>query len=141
MLFANKTKRPSYFKTEDGTTAVEFALIAIAFLALIFGIFEGGRMFWTLNTMQYAVESGARYALTNTDAPASEIADETRGAITGITVTNDNPLITVEFSTVNEVNFVQIDAVYTFQAVMPFLPDSWTSMDLTARSRLPVPDL
>lgn len=130
-----------FLKEEKGTTAVEFALIAIAFLALVFGIFEGGRIFWTLNTMQYAVESGARFTLTNTDATTAEITEVTREAINGIPVTNDNPAIMVSFSTVNDVDFVQIDAIYSFQAVLPFLPSSWTSMDLTARSRLPIPDL
>lgn len=134
-------KLKPFLREEQGTTAVEFALIAIAFLALVFSIFEGGRIFWTLNTMQYAVESGARYTLTNTDATTAEITQVTRDAINGIPVTNDNPVITVSFSTVNDVDFVQIDAVYTFQAVLPFLPSSWTSMDLESRSRLPIPDL
>lgn len=138
MLSIFKRKR-SYLESEQGTTAVEFALIAVAFLTLIFGIFEGGRIFWALNTIQYAVESGARYALTNTDASTAEIETATRASINALPITDDNPTITIQTSTVNNVDIIQIDAIYTFQAIMPFLPAGWTSFDISARSRLPIP--
>lgn len=46
-----------------GATLVEFALVAPAFLLLLFGIVEFGLLFWTTLTMQHAVREGARYAI------------------------------------------------------------------------------
>jgi Flp pilus assembly protein TadG len=45
-----------------GTTIVEFALVALAFLALIFGIVEFSRVLWTLNGLHLAVQQAARWA-------------------------------------------------------------------------------
>ncbi|MGH6794891.1 MAG: TadE/TadG family type IV pilus assembly protein [Methylocella sp.] len=46
-----------------GATAVEFALIGPSLVLLLFGTIEGGRMLWTQNALQYAVEQAARYAV------------------------------------------------------------------------------
>jgi Flp pilus assembly protein TadG len=47
-----------------GAAIVEFALIAVAYLILILGLFEFATLFWVNLTMQYAVREGARYAIT-----------------------------------------------------------------------------
>jgi Flp pilus assembly protein TadG len=43
-----------------GSTAVEFALILPAMALFILGLFEFGRLFWTQNMLQFAVEEAAR---------------------------------------------------------------------------------
>lgn len=48
---------------QAGASLVEFALVAPAFLLLLFGIVEFALMFWTTLTMQHAVREGARYAV------------------------------------------------------------------------------
>jgi len=45
-----------------GVAAVEFALILLPLLLMVLGIIDGGRMLWTQNSLQYAVEQAARYA-------------------------------------------------------------------------------
>jgi Flp pilus assembly protein TadG len=45
---------------QAGATAVEFAMIAIPFMALLFSIFELGAMFMASTAMDAAVESAAR---------------------------------------------------------------------------------
>ena len=59
----NRLKK--YFKSEKGTTAVEFSIISAALFASVFGIVEVGRIYWTWNSLQYAMEETARYALTH----------------------------------------------------------------------------
>ncbi|MGH6812159.1 MAG: TadE/TadG family type IV pilus assembly protein [Methylocella sp.] len=59
-----------------GAAAVEFALIGPPLILLLFGTIEGGRMFWTQNALQYAVEKAARYAVvscSSTCATTSQI--------------------------------------------------------------------
>jgi Flp pilus assembly protein TadG len=43
-----------------GTAAVEFAIVVMPFLFLVFGVTEFGRMIWTQSALQYAVEKTAR---------------------------------------------------------------------------------
>lgn len=45
---------------QDGATAVEFAIIAVPFLALIFGILELGMVFMVSTTLENATETVAR---------------------------------------------------------------------------------
>lgn len=48
---------------EDGTAAVEAALIVGALLLVVLGSVEFGRVLWTYNTMILAVEEAGRYAM------------------------------------------------------------------------------
>ncbi|MDD5460770.1 MAG: TadE/TadG family type IV pilus assembly protein [Methylococcales bacterium] len=49
-------------KTQRGAAMVEFALIALLFFMLLFGIIEFGRAFFTYNTLVEATRRGARVA-------------------------------------------------------------------------------
>lgn len=53
-------------RSRAGTTAVEFALLALPFLMLIFGVIDFSRLIWTQSAMQFAVEKAARCAAVNT---------------------------------------------------------------------------
>jgi Flp pilus assembly protein TadG len=52
--------------SNDGASAVEFALVAPILLTLLFGIFEFGRVLWTQGILDYAVEQAARCASIDT---------------------------------------------------------------------------
>ncbi|HEU4768167.1 MAG TPA: TadE/TadG family type IV pilus assembly protein [Pyrinomonadaceae bacterium] len=58
-------------KNERGTTVAEFAMVAMTFFVLIFGIIEFGRMLYTHNALADATRRGARYAVLH---PADELA-------------------------------------------------------------------
>ncbi|WP_084480096.1 TadE/TadG family type IV pilus assembly protein [Methylomicrobium lacus] len=49
-------------KTQHGAALVEFALIALWFFIILFGIIEFGRAFFTYNTLVEATRRGARVA-------------------------------------------------------------------------------
>jgi Flp pilus assembly protein TadG len=57
---------------ERGTTVAEFAMVALLFFTLIFGIIEFGRMLYTHNALADATRRGARFAVLHpkTDATA-----------------------------------------------------------------------
>src|ERR1700677_3281640 len=62
-LFANH--RPDsllrrFTRAETGAAAVEFALIALPFFGLLFGVFEIGLMFLVATTLQNATADAAR---------------------------------------------------------------------------------
>jgi Flp pilus assembly protein TadG len=49
-------------KAREGTTAVEFALVAPALFLILFGAVEFGRLLWTQAALHFAVEEAARCA-------------------------------------------------------------------------------
>jgi Flp pilus assembly protein TadG len=55
--------RTSFLSDSSGATALEFAFIAFPLILLVLGAIEGGRMLWTRNALQYAVERAARCAV------------------------------------------------------------------------------
>lgn len=62
---------------QSGAAAVEFALIAMVFFALLIGIVEFGRVLFTWNSAVEATRRGARIAVVTTPA-SSTIKDEMR---------------------------------------------------------------
>ncbi len=129
----------NFSKDCTGSTAVEFALVGIGFLIFVFGIFEVGRIYWSWNTLQYAVENATRYALTHEDISEEDIQTYVRDGMGGLNADESNPDITVTWEDVSGINFIKITAIYDFDVISPLLPDSFDSLDLTATSRLPVP--
>jgi len=47
-----------------GNSTVEFALVLPLFLVLTFGVLDFGRLFWTQETLSYALRQAGRYAVT-----------------------------------------------------------------------------
>jgi Flp pilus assembly protein TadG len=60
-----------------GHTAVEFSLIAIILLMLLFGIMEYGRYLYTQNILNNAAREGARFCVVNINNFASAAAANT----------------------------------------------------------------
>lgn len=53
-------------KDEHGSAAVETAFLLPAFIMMLFGIIKVSMLLWTLGSLYYAAEAGARYASVNT---------------------------------------------------------------------------
>jgi Flp pilus assembly protein TadG len=52
------------FRSRSGQSLVEFALVAPLFFLLVFGITDFGRLFFTQETLQFALREAGRYAVT-----------------------------------------------------------------------------
>ena len=66
--------------SDEGQALVEFALVAMVFLTVVFGIIDFARLFESWVTVQHAARQGARYAVTGrTDC--DEYADNRVGCI------------------------------------------------------------
>ena len=66
----------------DGAAATEFAIILPFFFLLLFGILDFAHACWVLNTLQFAVSQGTRYAMTTAANPPSV---DSAGQCTGVT--------------------------------------------------------
>jgi hypothetical protein len=52
---------------DEGQAMLEFALVALVFLTLVFGIIDFGRVFQSWVTVEHAARQGARFAVTGSD--------------------------------------------------------------------------
>jgi Flp pilus assembly protein TadG len=60
--------------SQRGQTLVEFALVVIVFLVIVFGLLEFARALWTWNTIVQATRAGARFAVVETPNLANDDA-------------------------------------------------------------------
>src|SRR5262249_20303647 len=71
-----------------GATAVEFAVVSIAFFLYLFGIIEFGQLIMVNNMLDSVAREGARYGCVNTNqgsALASNIRTEVSNRLQGLT--------------------------------------------------------
>lgn len=132
-----------------GQALAEFALVAPLFFLILFAIIEAGRFIYYYEVLNNATREGARYAIVNgsnsltcpTGPPApgtpscDPTGDDVRDAVkkaafgalgTGITVTP------TWFVNNDRGNKVRVEAVYTYSALIPVLPN----ITVTAESSL-----
>lgn len=126
-----------YKNNNAGTTAVEFGLCALAFVAILVGIIETGRLFFTWNAFQYSFERASRIALVDHDLTDTELEEQIVAELEGYWIDQDDVNVDVDFPDTNGFEYVEINGVYSYDVIMPFLPASWNTLELTARSRLP----
>lgn len=135
------TKKSLWFwNSTRGSAAIEFALVGVLFMVTLFGLIEVSRIFWTWNTLQSAVESGARYYLTHTDASDSALQALVREKVPGLNVPASRLTVTIDHSKVGNMKYIRIDGVYEYGPTIPHLFSSnLEGIRLSATARLAVP--
>lgn len=115
-----------------GATAVEFAIVAPLFLAMMVGVFELSRAMWIKASMQYAVEETARYALVNTSKTTAELETYALSKLSASGVKTTG----MTFNVTGDGTYADIQVSYTFQTLTSLLP--FPTLNLTAKSRVPL---
>ena len=118
---------------QSGATAVEFAVVAPVFLALLFGTLEFGRALWTQQALQETANAGARcmalpqsdcasagspptYNATNTTSYIQQVANQWGVSLPSASITQDNAA-----SCGGTTGFSQVSLAFTFTSVVPNL--------------------
>ncbi len=119
---------------------MEFALVAMIFFTLLFGIFEAGRVLLAQNALQYAVEEATRYNIAHEDTTVQQLEEIVLRSMSEMLVAADDVVMTgPSYTVVSGVNFVEMRVRYRFRPfLLTFFPASWAEIDLTATSRMPV---
>jgi len=82
-------KNLSHRQTERGATIAEFAVVALLFFTIVFGIIEFGRLLYTHNALTDATRKGARYASLHTGASATDQTAVKNYVVYGPNITYD----------------------------------------------------
>jgi Flp pilus assembly protein TadG len=140
------TRRPwSRLATnQDGTTAIEMAVALTAFLLMLFGIFEYGRLLWTRQIVMHAADEAARcYVISsplcksggNVTSAAVKSYAATVAAADGITLPTTDITVspgtapTCSSSTGVSFTYYHVTVAYTFTSPLTaflVLPSSFT---------------
>lgn len=129
----------NFITDTSGTTAVEFGLIAMSFLTVVFGIFEGGRLVMTQNAFQYSLERATRQALVNEDITEDELTEYIASDMAVMMLDPEKINMEIGFAEASGVDFIEISGTYNFSPMVSFfLPENWSSINLAASSRMPI---
>lgn len=126
-----------FLRDDCGATAVEFALVSVVFITLVFGIFATGWTFYTWNFFQYSLETATRYALVNPTATDDDLTSRVSSQLSAVGLDASKAQITVSRTTTSGVSFIEIDGVYPVVNILPLLPANWGQINLRAMSRIP----
>jgi Flp pilus assembly protein TadG len=118
-------------RDESGASAVEFAITAPVFFAVVFGIIEGGLLLWTQLGLQHGAEMAARCAAVN------KTMCNNSSAVQNFAVQNSyglNPAPST-FTVTTAACGTQISAAYTFNFITTYF--GTPNVGLTAQSCFP----
>lgn len=98
----------AWLRRRRGSVLIQLGIALPVLLVGILGVMETGRVLYARNSLQFAVEETARFAMINTGWNAQTLTERVRGRLTGI----DPNAVTVGVrnETVSGVLFVAISA-------------------------------
>lgn len=117
-------------RSRSGSAAVEFALILLPFMLLLFGGFEFGRLIWTRNALQQTAIATARCmgvrqaaCVTGTlpDAARSVTFARTRAASFSVAVPAAAVVATAAGTCANQGGFSRVTISTSFRTIVPLL--------------------
>lgn len=116
-----------------GAAAVEFGMVAPVLILIMMGVVEFGRLHWVRNSLEYAAEQTARWAIVNTAATDEQIKVHAEAQFDGISA--GDPAVQIDRDTANGLNFLTVTVTYDFK----FLVDFFGIGNLPLRSEMRVP--
>lgn len=132
-------------RADGGTAAIEFAIVAPAFLMLLLGTVEFGRLLWTQQALQETAIAGARcmailqtgctaggryYSSANTTTYIQQIANQW-----GVSIPSSGIALTPNATCGGTTGFSQVTITSTFNTAVPqivLLAAGGTSLSATA---------
>jgi Flp pilus assembly protein TadG len=112
-----------------GAAAVEFAIIAPMFFALLLSVVDVGRYMWTLNTIQYATDEAVRAGAIQ-ELSIAEIKNRVAEAVAPISST------AVAVTVVTSTDAVTVTANSTYQFFFP-ISAFLSGAPIAVRSEMP----
>jgi Flp pilus assembly protein TadG len=143
---------PALPRAQGGATAVEFALLAPMFLALVFGTTEFGRLLWTEQALQETAIAGARCVAiaqgsNPTDSPCASGGSYSAASATsyiqqvaggwGLSVPTSDIFLYPEGNSSACTNLSQVTLTCTFNTVVPSLVQLGGGIILSASACYP----
>jgi Flp pilus assembly protein TadG len=130
---ANFWQRSSRLVRDVGTEAIVFAVVGLLFFALLLGSIELGRAMWMRNSLQFAAEEAARWALVQSSQNPTNVQNFARARLTSSPAT---ATVTATYQTVSGVTYVVVTLTQVFTPVTTLV--STGIITVTGQARMPV---
>lgn len=122
-----------------GQSLVEFSLALPVIFILVLGIIEGGRLVYSLTTLDFAVEEGGRMALLPSTASVSAVQSHVSNKAFFITVPTSAVAVSVNngakvYTSRTSGDRVVVTANYTYSPIVTSVLGLNMTMTLSARS-------
>ena len=101
-----------------GVAALEFGIVAPIFLLILIAIIELGRLHWVRNSVEYAAEQTARWAIVNTAATDTQIKAHAIEQFDSIS--SGNAAVLIDRDTANGLSFLTVTVTYDFEFLVDF---------------------
>lgn len=134
-------------RSRSGSAAVEFALILLPFVMLIFGGMEIGRLIWTRNALQQTATATARCMAvrqppcvtgTTTDVTRSVLFARTRAASFSVAMPAAAVVATASGTCASQGGFSRVTITTSFRTILPLMqPILGTSYPITVVACFP----
>jgi Flp pilus assembly protein TadG len=142
------------FAGEEGSVTLEFVIMAMCFLTILFGLLDFGRALYTYNYVSYAVRDAARFAVVRgksctsfaTDCPTNIDGSGVTNYLKTVTlppaINPNNLTVTATWPGGNPgctgpVNspgcVVKVNVKYNFSFIIPFIPKITSLMSSTSQ--------
>src|SRR5262245_23116348 len=121
-------------RCDHGVAALEFAAIAPVLILLLVAVMEFGRLYWVRDSVQYAAEQTARWAMANTAATDGQLQARALAQFDG--VSGGTPVVSIARDTASGVNFLTVTVTYSFEFFVDFMGIG--DLPLRGESRVPL---
>jgi Flp pilus assembly protein TadG len=135
------------FRSERGTAAIEFGIVALPLLMLALGIFEFARLYWTQEALQESATAGARCMGILQSSCSSSGAYNSGNTVSYIQQVASNWGVTIPSANITTTNsttcggisgFSQVQITYVFHTLVPnIVPIGSSGKSLTVASCYP----
>lgn len=116
--FMGKTRLRRFGRARDGAVAVEFALVIVPFLMMVFGIFETGQVLWASSQIDFHVDRVVREAAVDASISNGTIQSDILASLSDL---NADQLAVTVSRTSGTPDILRVSVTYTHMPVTPFL--------------------
>src|SRR5438309_10633519 len=124
-------------RRQKGNTIVESGLVMLAFLLILFGILDFGRMVWSYTLVSYSAREATRYAMVRGLASGHTASvNDIKSVVTKSALGLDPNSITtnVTFNPDQSAgSTVKVAVTYNFSAIAPYIPSGLLALKSTSQ--------
>ena len=110
----------AFWQADNGASAVEFAMILPVFVTMTLGTIQMSIVYYQAGSVQFALEETAREVMINPSMSLNQIETSIEAKVESLTSQQVSVTYTVDNS--GPVSIAQVNATFSIQVVIPFVP-------------------
>ena len=113
---------------------MEFGIVAPILILILVAVMEFGRLHWVRNSIEYAAEQTARWAIVNVSA--TDVQLQAKALEQFDSVSAGDAVVLIERDSTNGLNFLTVTVTYDFEFLVDFT--GLAKLPLRGEARVPL---